>query len=54
MITQIDDNLFANLSKLIKLNLSNNRLKYIPSTIRIMSNLQELFIDKNDITSFFY
>ena len=49
MITQIDDNLFANLSKLIKLNLSNNRLKYIPSTIRIMSNLQELFIDKNEL-----
>ena len=49
MINQIDENLFANLSKLIKLNLSNNRLKYIPSTIRIMSNLQELFIDKNEL-----
>ena len=49
MITQIDDNLFANLSHLINLNLSNNKLIYFPATIRYMTNLQELNISKNEL-----
>ena len=49
MIDQIDDNLFANLSHLINLNFSGNKLKYIPSTIRYMPNLQEFNISKNEL-----
>ena len=49
MITQIDDNLLANLSHLINLNLSNNKLIYFPATIRYMTNLQELNISKNEL-----
>ena len=49
MITQIDENLFGNLSRLIKLNFSNNKLQTFPSSIRNMINLQELYLDKNEL-----
>ena len=51
MINEIDENLFGNLSKLIKLNLSSNKLRYIPKSIQNMINLQELYLDKNELQS---
>ena len=49
MITEIDEKLFANLSRLINANFSVNKLKYFPRTIGYMSNLQELNISKNEL-----
>ena len=49
MIMEIDENLFANLSHLINLNFSGNKLKYFPRTIQYMNNLQELDISKNEL-----
>ena len=51
MINEIDENLFGNLSKLIKLNLSSNKLRYVPKSIQNMINLQELYLDKNELQS---
>ena len=49
MITEIDENLFANLSHSINANFSGNKLKYFPRTIGYMTNLQELNISKNEL-----
>ena len=49
MITEIDENLFANLSHLINLNFSGNKLRYFPRSIRCMNNLVELDISKNEL-----
>ena len=54
MITNIDENLFANLFRLIKLNLSNNKLQNIPISIQNMVNLQELYLEKNELQNIPY
>ena len=51
LITYIDDNFCWNFSNLKVLNLSGNRLKFIPSSIRYMINLQCLSFAKNELTS---
>ena len=49
MITEIDENLFTNLSHLININFSGNKLKYFPRSIKYMTNLLELDISKNEL-----
>ena len=49
MITNLDENLLGNLSRLINLNFSNNKIQHIPSSIMNIINLQELNLDKNEL-----